>query len=147
KSGVMRVRVIEVKAGDTLTIDGATGEIMLGEVPTVEPELSGDFAKLMSWADKLRRLKARTNAATPTDCRTAVRFACEGIGLCRTALMPFVAGRIVRVRETSLAEVVAGRRRALAKLLRMQREDFVESFKIMRGLPVTIRLLDQPLHE
>ncbi|WP_085121055.1 pyruvate, phosphate dikinase [Tistlia consotensis] len=147
KSGVMRVRDVEVRAGDLLTIDGGTGEIMLGEVPTIQPELSGDFAKLMGWADKHRRLKVRTNAETPADCRTAVKFGCEGIGLCRTEHMFFDAGRIVAVREMILAEDEAGRRKALDKILPMQRDDFVEIFQIMRGLPVTIRLLDPPLHE
>ncbi|MEX0758062.1 MAG: pyruvate, phosphate dikinase, partial [Tistlia sp.] len=104
KTGVMRVRDVEVRAGEMLTIDGATGEIMLGEVPTIQPELSGDFAKLMVWADRIRRLKVRTNAETPGDCRTAVEFGCEGIGLCRTEHMFFEAGRIVAVREMILAE-------------------------------------------
>jgi len=147
KSGVIRVRDIELKQGDLLTIDGATGEVMQGEVPTVQPELSGDFVKLMTWADKARKLGIRANADTPTDCRTAREFGAEGIGLCRTEHMFFDAGRIVAVREMILAEDEKGRRRALDKILPMQRQDFVEIFEIMSGMPVTIRLLDPPLHE
>ncbi|MGE0717350.1 MAG: pyruvate, phosphate dikinase, partial [Alphaproteobacteria bacterium] len=147
KAGTMTVRGATVKVGDMLTIDGATGEVMLGAVPTIEPELSGDFAKVMAWADGIRRMKVRTNAETPADARTARGFGAEGIGLCRTEHMFFDAGRIVAVREMIMAGDVAGRRKALAKLLPMQRADFVELFRIMRGLPVTIRLLDPPLHE
>jgi len=143
----MSVRGVAVKDGDLITIDGATGEVMLGEVPTVQPELSGDFATLMRWADEVRKLKVRTNAETPADARTARRFGAEGIGLCRTEHMFFDAGRIVAMREMIMAEDAAGRRAALAKILPMQREDFIELFRIMRGLPVTIRLLDPPLHE
>jgi pyruvate,orthophosphate dikinase len=120
---------------------------MLGEVPTIQPELSGDFATLMEWADGVRRLRIRTNAETPLDARTARRFGAEGIGLCRTEHMFFDGGRIVAMREMIMAEDEKGRRGALAKILPMQRDDFVELFKIMRGLPVTIRLLDPPLHE
>jgi len=147
KSGVMRVRDVELKEGDLLTIDGATGEVMQGEVPTVQPELSGDFAKLMIWADQGRTLGIRANADTPTDCRTAREFGAEGIGLCRTEHMFFDAGRIIAVREMILAEDETGRRKALDKILPMQRQDFVEIFEIMSGTPVTIRLLDPPLHE
>ncbi len=136
-----------VKAGETITIDGSTGEVMLGEVPTVQPELSGDFATLMEWADKVRRLGVRANADTPTDARTARRFGAEGIGLCRTEHMFFDAERIVAVREMIMADDAEGRRKALAKMLPMQRGDFIEIFRIMGGLPVTIRLLDPPLHE
>ncbi len=143
----MRVRDVTVKDGDRITIDGGTGEVMLGEVPTIQPELSGDFAKLMGWADQVRRLKVRTNAETPTDARTARKFGAEGIGLCRTEHMFFEGSRIVAMREMILAEDERGRRAALARILPMQREDFVELFKIMKGLPVTIRLLDPPLHE
>ena len=143
----MTVRGTTVKDGDFITIDGATGEVMLGEVPTVQPELSGDFATLMQWADEARKLKVRANAETPADARTARRFGAEGIGLCRTEHMFFDNGRIVAMREMIMAEDTAGRRTALAKILPMQRNDFVELFRIMRGLPVTIRLLDPPLHE
>ena len=143
----MTVRGTTVKDGDFITIDGATGEVMLGEVPTVQPELSGDFATLMQWADEARKLKVRANAETPADARTARRFGAEGIGLCRTEHMFFDNGRIVAMREMIMAEDTAGRRAALAKILPMQRDDFIELFRIMRGLPVTIRLLDPPLHE
>jgi pyruvate, orthophosphate dikinase len=136
-----------VKAGDIITIDGSTGEVMLGAVPTIQPELSGDFATLMAWADEVRKLGVRTNADTPADARTARRFGAEGIGLCRTEHMFFDAARIAAVREMIMADDVEGRRAALAKLLPMQRSDFVELFRIMEGLPVTIRLLDPPLHE
>ncbi|HTH98573.1 MAG TPA: pyruvate, phosphate dikinase [Stellaceae bacterium] len=136
-----------VKAGDIVTIDGSTGEIFLGEVETIQPDLSGDFAELMGWADAVRKLKVRTNAETPLDARTARKFGAEGIGLCRTEHMFFDADRIVAVREMILAEDVEGRRAALDKLLPMQRGDFAELFRIMAGLPVTIRLLDPPLHE
>ena len=147
KAKSMRVAGREVKEGDTLTIDGATGEVMLGAVPTVQPELAGDFGTLMEWADKKRRLKVRTNAETPNDCRTAREFGAEGIGLCRTEHMFFDAERITAVRQMILAEKEEGRRAALAKLLPAQRSDFAEIFAIMKGLPVTIRLLDPPLHE
>ena len=147
KARVMKVDGREVREGDILTIDGSTGEVMIGEVPTVQPELSGDFAALMVWADKVRRLKVRTNAETPNDCRTARQFGAEGIGLCRTEHMFFDAARITAVRQMILAEDEAGRRKALAVLLPEQRSDFTEIFEIMVGLPVTIRLLDPPLHE
>jgi pyruvate, orthophosphate dikinase len=137
----------EIKAGDIITIDGASGEVMHGRVPTIEPELSGDFGTLMGWADKLRRLKVRANAETPLDARTARGFGAEGIGLCRTEHMFFDADRILAVREMIMADTVDERRTALAKILPMQRQDFVELFQIMAGLPVTIRLLDPPLHE
>ncbi|NNC72260.1 MAG: pyruvate, phosphate dikinase [Sphingomonadaceae bacterium] len=136
-----------ISEGDVITIDGATGEVMAGEVATVKPELAGDFGKLMEWADKTRRLKVRTNAETPNDCRTAREFGAEGIGLCRTEHMFFDADRITAVRQMIVAEDEAGRRAALAKLLPEQRADFTEIFEIMVGLPVTIRLLDPPLHE
>ena len=144
---VMKVRDVVVKDGDLLTIDGGTGEVMLGEVPTIQPELSGDFSELMAWADQVRRLKVRTNAETPADARMARKFGAEGIGLCRTEHMFFDGGRIVAMREMIVAETIEGRRAALAKIMPMQRDDFVELFRIMRGLPVTIRLLDPPLHE
>ncbi len=133
--------------GDRLTIDGGTGEVMAGEVATIQPELSGDFASLMKWADKVRRMNVRTNAETPADCRAAREFGAEGIGLCRTEHMFFDAARITAVRQMILAEDEAGRREALARLLPEQRSDFAEIFRIMAGLPVTIRLLDPPLHE
>ncbi|MES2066537.1 MAG: pyruvate, phosphate dikinase, partial [Pseudomonadota bacterium] len=151
KAGVMRVglgadaRV--VNAGDTITIDGTTGEVMAGEVPTVQPELSGDFATLMVWADGVRRLRVRANAETPLDAKVAREFGAEGIGLCRTEHMFFDAERITNVRQMILAEDEAGRRAALDKLLPEQRSDFVQLFEVMAGLPVTIRLLDPPLHE
>jgi pyruvate,orthophosphate dikinase len=143
----MTVRDLKVADGDLITIDGGTGEVMLGEVPTIQPELSGDFATLMGWADGVRKLKVRTNAETPLDARAARRFGAEGIGLCRTEHMFFDGNRIVAMREMIMADSVEGRRAALAKILPMQRADFVELFGIMKGLPVTIRLLDPPLHE
>jgi pyruvate,orthophosphate dikinase len=136
-----------VKEGDTITIDGSTGEMMLGEVPTTEPKLSGEFATLMAWADEVRRLGVRANAETPEDAATARRFGAEGIGLCRTEHMFFAPERIVAVREMIMADDPNGRQKALAKIMPMQRGDFIELFRIMRGLPVTIRLLDPPLHE
>ena len=136
-----------LRKGDTLTIDGSTGQVLAGKVPMQEPELSGEFTTLMGWADKVRRLKVRANADTPGDARAAMKFGTEGIGLCRTEHMFFEADRIVAVREMILADDEDGRRAALAKLLPMQRSDFVELFVIMGGLPVTIRLLDPPLHE
>ncbi|HZG08226.1 MAG TPA: pyruvate, phosphate dikinase [Allosphingosinicella sp.] len=144
---VMRVGGASVAEGETITVDGSTGEVMLGEVATVQPELVGDFGTLMVWADRARRLRIRTNAETPLDCRTAREFGAEGIGLCRTEHMFFDAQRISAVRQMILAEDEAGRRAALAKLLPEQRGDFEEIFRIMAGLPVTIRLLDPPLHE
>ncbi|MCK5424211.1 MAG: pyruvate, phosphate dikinase, partial [Emcibacter sp.] len=132
---------------DLLTIDGSTGEVMAGEVETIQPELSGDFSKLMGWADEIRALKIRANAETPLDARTAREFGAEGIGLCRTEHMFFDADRIVNVRQMILAEDMAGREAALAKLLPVQKQDFIELFTIMRGFPVTVRLLDPPLHE
>jgi len=137
----------EISAGDIITIDGASGEVMAGEVPTRQPELSGDFATLMEWVDEIREMKVRTNAETPLDAKTAIDFGAEGIGLCRTEHMFFDAERIIAVREMILAGNEAGRRAALAKILPMQRQDFIELFEIMAGKPVTIRLLDPPLHE
>lgn len=144
---VMRVGDRVVREGDMVTIDGATGEVMAGQVPTVQPELSGDFGTLMAWADAVRRLKVRANAETPLDCRTAREFGAEGVGLCRTEHMFFEQSRITAVRQMILAEDEAGRRAALEKLLPEQRSDFLEIFEVMAGLPVTIRLLDPPLHE
>jgi pyruvate,orthophosphate dikinase len=136
-----------VKSGDVVTIDGASGQVFLGALPMLKPELSGDFATLIGWADAARRMGVRANAETPADARVAREFGAEGIGLCRTEHMFFDEGRIVAVREMILADNEAGRRVALAKLLPMQRSDFVALFEIMAGLPVTIRLLDPPLHE
>ena len=147
KDKILRVAGREVKEGDLLTIDGATGEVMAGEVATVQPELSGDFGTLMEWADAARRLRVRTNADTPADARTAREFGAEGIGLCRTEHMFFDADRITAVREMILAEDAAGRRAPLGRLLPEQRADFAGIFEAMAGLPVTIRLLDPPLHE
>jgi pyruvate,orthophosphate dikinase len=137
----------ELKEGDVITIDGANGQVMAGEVATIEPELAGDFGTLMEWADKHRRMRVRTNAETETECRMARQFGAEGIGLCRTEHMFFDAGRISAVREMILADTEAGRRAALDKLQPEQRSDFVTIFEVMAGLPCTIRLLDPPLHE
>jgi pyruvate,orthophosphate dikinase len=136
-----------LKEGDVITLDGSTGQIMAGKVPTVEPELSGHFGTLMVWADQHRRMKVRANAETPEDCRTARSFGAEGVGLCRTEHMFFDESRISAVRQMILAEDEAGRRAALAKLLPEQRADFRGIFEVMAGLPVTVRLLDPPLHE
>ncbi len=136
-----------VKEGDVVTIDGSTGEVMLGEVDTIQPELSGDFDVIMKWADAARRMKIRTNAETPLDAQTAVDFGAEGIGLCRTEHMFFDPERIQNMREMIFATDLEGREKALAKLLPEQRKDFIDLFKIMDGLPITIRLLDPPLHE
>jgi len=143
----MRVGGRTLNEGDIITIDGASGEVMAGQVPTVQPELAGDFGTLMVWADKVRRLKVRANAETPQDCRTAREFGAEGVGLCRTEHMFFDADRITAVRQMILADSETERRAALAKLLPAQRADFTALFTEMAGLPVTIRLLDPPLHE
>ncbi len=147
QSQSMQVGDVTIRAGDILTIDGGSGEVMLGAVSTIQPKLSGDFGTLMGWADEIRQLGIRTNAETPGEARAALEFGAEGIGLCRTEHMFFDADRILAVREMILAGDLAGRRTALAKILPMQRQDFVELFTIMTGLPVTIRLLDPPLHE
>lgn len=138
---------VTVKEGDFISLDGSLGEVYLGRVATVEPELSGDFDKLMRWADQVRTLKVRTNGDTPTDAKTARKFGAEGIGLCRTEHMFFEGDRIIAMREMILAETKEERERALAKLLPMQRDDFEQIFKEMNGFPVTVRLLDPPLHE
>ncbi len=143
----LRIGAKELKEGDEITLDGANGQVMLGIVPTVEPELAGDFGILMEWADKHRRMKVRTNAETPDDCKMARQFGAEGIGLCRTEHMFFDAGRISAVRQMILAEDEKGRRGALDVLLPEQRGDFKAIFEVMAGLPCTIRLLDPPLHE
>tara|TARA_R110002020_G_scaffold136630_5_gene304630 strand:- start:38452 stop:41124 length:2673 start_codon:yes stop_codon:yes gene_type:complete len=136
-----------LKAGDVITLDGSTGQVLKGAVPMLQPELSGDFGLIMKWADETRRMKVRTNAETPADARAARSYGAEGIGLCRTEHMFFDDDRITTMREMILAGSEVGRRAALAKLLPMQRSDFIELFEIMKGLPVTIRLLDPPLHE
>jgi pyruvate,orthophosphate dikinase len=146
-SRTLKIGQRELKEGDVITLDGANGEVMAGKVATIEPELVGDFGTLMVWADAHRRMKVRTNAETPDDCRMARQFGAEGIGLCRTEHMFFDASRISAVRQMILAEDEAGRRAALAKLLPEQRADFQAIFAVMAGLPVTIRLLDPPLHE
>ena len=147
ESKIFKTSELEIKEGDIITIDGSTGRIILGEVPTVKPEISGDFSKLMSWADSIRKLKVRTNSETPADTKTARDFGAEGIGLCRTEHMFFDEERILSVREMILSKTKEDRARALTKLLPHQKKDFVEIFKIMGGLPVTVRLLDPPLHE
>ena len=144
---IFRAGDVTVKEGDIITIDGSSGEIISGEVPTVKPEMSGDFSKLMSWADSFRKLKVRTNSETPVDTKTAREFGAEGIGLCRTEHMFFDEERIVSVRQMILSKTTEDREEALKKLLPYQKNDFVEIFKIMNGLPVTVRLLDPPLHE
>ncbi len=137
----------QIKEGDVITIDGGSGKVMLGKVPTIKPDISGDFSKLMSWADKYRKLKVRANSETPADTRIARDFGAEGIGLCRTEHMFFDEKRIISVRQMILSKTIDDRKEALAKLLPYQRNDFFEIFKIMNGLPVTVRLLDPPLHE
>ena len=143
----LRSRGRTFKAGDVVTVDGSKGEVLAGSAPMIEPELTGDFGALMGWADQVRRLKVRANAETPLDARNARQFGAEGVGLCRTEHMFFDEDRIAAVREMILADDEPGRRAALAKILPMQRSDFLELFQIMAGLPVTIRLLDPPLHE
>jgi pyruvate,orthophosphate dikinase len=146
-SRTLRIGGRAMAEGDILTLDGSTGQVMAGEVATIEPELVGDFGTLMEWADRHRVMRVRTNAETPADCRMARVFGAEGIGLCRTEHMFFDAGRISAVRQMILADSEAGRRKALALLLPEQRADFAEIFRVMAGLPCTIRLLDPPLHE
>ncbi|KAB7739912.1 pyruvate, phosphate dikinase [Parvibaculum sedimenti] len=147
KAEQFTVMGVTIKKGDIITVDGSTGQVIKGEVPMLQPELSGDFATLMAWADSHRRMKVRTNAETPLDAATARKFGAEGIGLCRTEHMFFDETRIVAVRQMILADDSRGRREPLAKILPMQRDDFRQLFVIMKGLPVTIRLLDPPLHE
>ncbi len=144
---IFKTASVEIKEGDIITIDGSSGRIILGSVPTVKPEISGDFSKLMSWADNVRKLKVRTNAETPLDTKVARDFGAEGIGLCRTEHMFFDEERIISVREMILSKTKDDRLKALKKLLPHQKKDFAEIFKIMSGLPVTVRLLDPPLHE
>uniref|UniRef100_UPI003BAAD368 pyruvate, phosphate dikinase n=1 Tax=Stappia sp. TaxID=1870903 RepID=UPI003BAAD368 len=145
--GTLSVAGRKLQRGERITIDGTSGQVLVGEVDMLQPEMSGEFARLMEWADAERRMKVRTNAETPADARAARGFGAEGIGLCRTEHMFFDGERIVAVREMILSDSEEGRRAALAKLLPMQRGDFTELFEIMQGLPVTIRLLDPPLHE
>jgi len=145
--GTMSIGSRTFKTGDVITIDGSVGQVLAGRMPMIEPEMSGEFGTLMGWADSVRKLGVRVNADTPEDARTAIKFGGEGIGLCRTEHMFFEETRIRTVREMILAEDEQARRAALSKLLPMQRADFVELFEIMKGLPVTIRLLDPPLHE
>jgi pyruvate,orthophosphate dikinase len=147
KAKTMKIGAHEIKEGDTITINGGMGEVILGSVPTIQAELSGDFAQLMQWADASRRMSVRANAETPDDASTARHFGAQGIGLCRTEHMFFDPNRIQRVREMIFAESPEGRKEALAYLAPMQKSDFKSIFKIMLGLPVTIRLLDPPLHE
>ncbi|MER8497902.1 pyruvate, phosphate dikinase [Mesorhizobium sp. M1312] len=147
RAGTLMAMGSTFRKGDIITIDGGNGQVLKGAVPMLQPELSGDFAAIMEWADTVRRMKVRTNAETPLDARMARSFGAEGIGLCRTEHMFFEGDRIVAMREMILADTEKGRRTALAKLLPMQRSDFLELFEIMAGLPVTIRLLDPPLHE
>ncbi|MBL8630438.1 MAG: pyruvate, phosphate dikinase [Rhodospirillaceae bacterium] len=147
KAKTFRVRDRILLEGDVITLDGATGEIFLGQVPTIQPELTGDFGTLMQWVDKIRKLKVRTNAETPLDAETARKFGAEGIGLARTEHMFFDSERILSIRQMILAKDSGGRKAALEKLLPFQRADFAKIFTIMDGLPVTIRLLDPPLHE
>ncbi len=144
---IFKTSNLEIKEGDTITIDGSTGRIILGEVQTVKPEISGDFSKLMSWADTIRKLKVRANSETPLDTKIARDFGAEGIGLCRTEHMFFDEERILSVREMILSKTKKDRAKALLKLLPHQKKDFMEIFEIMNGLPVTVRLLDPPLHE
>ena len=146
-AGTVTVAGHSFREGAVITIDGSTGQVLAGRVPMTEPTLSGEFAILMGWADELRKLGVRANADTPNDARVALKFGAEGIGLCRTEHMFFDGDRIRAVREMILADDEKSRRSALSKLLPMQRTDFIELFEIMQGLPVTIRLLDPPLHE
>ena len=144
---IFKTKTNEIKEGDTITIDGSSGRIILGEINTIKPEISGEFLKLMQWADNFRKLKIRTNSETPADSKTAREFGAEGIGLCRTEHMFFDEERILSVRQMILSKSKEDRAAALSKLLPHQKKDFIEIFKIMNGLPVTIRLLDPPLHE
>ncbi len=144
---IFKTSSMEIREGEIITIDGSTGRIISGSVATVKPEISGDFSKLMSWADSFRKLNIRTNSETPKDTKTAKDFGAEGIGLCRTEHMFFDEERILSVREMILSKTKEDRAKALEKILPHQKKDFIEIFKIMRGLPVTVRLLDPPLHE
>ena len=147
ESKLFKAGDIEIKEGDIITIDGGSGKVMLGHVPTVKPDISGDFSIIMKWSDEFRKLKVRTNAETPNDTKTARDFGAEGIGLCRTEHMFFDEKRILSVRQMILSKTREDRSSALDKLLPYQKDDFKEIFKVMHGLPVTVRLLDPPLHE
>ncbi len=142
-----KINDLIIRENDIITIDGSTGEVIKGEVPTIKPDISGDFSTIMSWADNYRNLKVRTNAETPIDTKVAREFGAEGIGLCRTEHMFFDEERILYVRQMILSKTKDDRNKALEKILPLQKKDFVEIFKIMSGLPVTVRLLDPPLHE
>ena len=144
---IFKIKNKSIKEGETITIDGSTGRVIFGEVKTIKPEISGDFLKVMKWADKFKRLKIRTNSETPNDTKTAREFGAEGIGLCRTEHMFFDEDRILSVREMILSKSKVDRDKALSKLLPYQKNDFIKIFTIMKGLPVTVRLLDPPLHE
>ena len=147
KNKIFKTKNTEVKEGDIITIDGSSGRVIFGEVKTVKPEISGDFSKIMKWSDEIRKLKIRTNAETPLDSKIAREFGAEGIGLCRTEHMFFDEERILSVRQMILSKSKDDRLKALSKLLPHQKNDFIEIFKIMNNLPVTVRLLDPPLHE
>ncbi|PHS36426.1 MAG: pyruvate, phosphate dikinase [Alkaliphilus sp.] len=147
ESGLFRVGEITVREGEEISLDGEKGNVYLGKIPTTKPKLAGDFDKFMSWADSFRKMGVRANADTPKDANQALEFGAEGIGLCRTEHMFFESNRIDSVREMILAQTADDRQQALSKLLPMQREDFIAIFKIMKELPVTVRLLDPPLHE
>ena len=147
KKKIFKVRNKIIKEGELITIDGTSGRVILGKVETIKPDISGDFLKIMNWADSYRKLKIRTNSETPVDTKTALDFGAEGIGLCRTEHMFFDENRILSVREMILSKSKKDRDVALSKLLPYQKEDFIKIFKIMKGLPVTVRLLDPPLHE
>jgi pyruvate,orthophosphate dikinase len=147
KNKVMRIGDLEFHEGDLITVNGSTGEVIMGAVAMIQPELTGEFETVLGWADSVRKLKVRTNADTPKDARIARDFGAEGIGLCRTEHMFFEEDRIGAVREMILSKTLEGREKALAKLLPMQRQDFVGIFEVMDGYPVTVRLLDPPLHE
>jgi pyruvate,orthophosphate dikinase len=147
EAGVLKIGGQELRAGDFITIDGTSGNVIIGRVKMEPPQLTEEFATILKWADSFRRLKVRTNADTPVDAQKAREFGAEGIGLCRTEHMFFAADRVGVMQEMILAEDEAGRKRALERLLPMQRQDFIEIFRVMAGLPVTIRTLDPPLHE
>ena len=147
KAKTMAARDFVIGEGEEITLDGASGEVMVGRVATIQPEMSENFQRLMKWADDIRCLKVRTNAETPTECRIAREFGAEGVGLCRTEHMFFESDRIIAMREMIVSNNLEQRRAALGKLLPMQKADFQDIFRIMKGLPITIRLLDPPLHE
>ena len=147
KAKTITARDVVIEEGEEITLDGASGDVMVGRVATIQPEMSDNFQRLMTWADDIRCLKVRTNAETPTECRIAREFGAEGVGLCRTEHMFFESDRIIAMREMIVSNNLKQRRAALAKLLPMQMTDFQDIFRIMKGLPITIRLLDPPLHE